>query len=209
MDHQSETVNAYVLSSASYATAKLFIDIKAREYGVENKPFPPGVDGSRKKSRFYKEGRVQFGRDIFGDFGCENRDYEQILEVKNLISRGKFTCYQLEDMLRETFANVRDHGAHRSVLGLYLRVLAYSVGEQWGSACMLDGSDFFFGMHISEETVIDYNLCVPGGDADYSKANIKRNLARESACASPDLQTIDSLRPMLIRRSHGWFPDDD
>lgn len=208
MGHQSETVNAYVLSSVSYATVKLFIDIKAREYGVENKPFPPGVDDSRKKSRFYKEGCVQFGREIFEDVGCENKDYEQILEEKNLISRGKFTCYQLEDMLRETFANVRDHGAHRSVLGPYLRVLAYSVGELWVSACMY-GSDFFFGMHISEWTVIDHNMCVRGDDADYSKANIKRNLARESACASPELQTIDSLRTMLIRRSHDWFPDYD
>ncbi len=72
-----------------------------------------------------------------------------------------------------------------------------------------NGSDFFLGTHISEWTVDDYNMCVRGNDADHSKANMKRNLGRESACASPDLQAIDSLRTISNRRSHGWFPDDD
>lgn len=43
---------------------------------------------------------------------------------------------------------------------------------------------------------MQYVLDIESGDAKYNESNIERNLAREIARASPDQQTIDSLRTL-------------
>ncbi|KAJ2973569.1 hypothetical protein NQ176_g6532 [Zarea fungicola] len=205
--HHSDVVNAYCLSSASYVTDELFLDIKELEYDVNNKPIPIGDGDSPKKSRFYKEGCLQFGRDIFRDYSYKWKDMEEIQMEESFISQGKYACYQLEEYFCEELCAV---GApERSLFTTHVRMLAHSVGELRYSACQRR-SHLLLTRHPFEWTEI--GLDVRREDAKYSEANIERNLAMVMAYATlndEDERTISGLRTLQIRRTHGWVRDDD
>lgn len=202
-DHRSTVLNAYILSSASYVTDKLFIDFKEPEYDVDNKPIPAGVDDSRKRSRFYKEGYLQFGREVFKDYSCQWKDSDELEQDKRWLSRGEFACYQLDESIGAVISSVHlnDPGYF-----LYLRMLAQSVGEVRYSSSERPDLELV-GRHPDCWVDMCYALDCETIDGRYTEAKVAQDLIEEMNHGSSDI--VDSLRTIQIRRSHGWVKDDD
>lgn len=201
-------MDAYILSSPSYVIDELFIDFKECEYDVNSKPIGPGVEDTRKSSRFYKEGCLQFGRDVFRDFSAEDKDYEEIEDEEYLISEGKFDCNQLQEALSYSVWYSCEPGVRWSAYGPYLNLLARSVGEVSYSGCR-GAPSHLRERHPSEWIDIKYVLNAQLDPRGYSKATTDRNLASEMASASPDEGLIEDLRLLQIRRSYGWVEEGD
>ncbi|KFG81934.1 hypothetical protein MANI_118259 [Metarhizium anisopliae] len=195
--------NAYLLPSASYVADKLFIDFKEAEYDVNNKPIPPGVDDSRKKSPFYKEGYIQFGREVFEDYSIQWKDNDEIEEDERLLSRGTFACYQLEERLCGILCEV---DSSESKYLVYLRMLARSVGELRYSGCEKPELQLV-DKHPSFWTDMSYALDDTTLEGGYTEAKIEHDLIEEMDHGCSDV--VDSLRTIQIRRCHGWVKDDD
>ncbi|KAK3192737.1 hypothetical protein K4F52_001091 [Lecanicillium sp. MT-2017a] len=211
-DHQSDTLDAYILPSPSYIIDEMYIDFKECEYDVQSKPIlPADKDSSREASRFYKAGCVQFGRDVFRDFNAADpdKDYEELEDERDLISEGKYACHQLQEALCNILWARRLPGMRRSAYGPYLDVLARSVGEVSCSPCRgtpINILERHPRVWIDKEYVVHTAQLDPEG---YSKATTERNLVREMASDSPNEDLIDDLRLLQIRRSHGWVEEDD
>ncbi|EFY96939.1 hypothetical protein X797_011241 [Metarhizium robertsii] len=201
--HQSIVPNAYLLPSASYVTDKLFIDFKEPEYDVNNKPIPPGVDDSRKKSPFYKEGYIQFGREVFEDYSIQWKDNDEIEEDERLLSRGTFACHQLEERLCGILCEV---DSSESKYLVYLRMLARSVGELRYSGCEKPELQLV-DKHPSFWADMSYALDDTTLEGGYTEAKIEHDLIEEMDHGCSDV--VDSLRTIQIRRCHGWVKDDD
>lgn len=211
VDHQSDTFNAYILPSPSYIIDELSIDFKGCEYDVQNNPIPPSKnDSSTKKSRFYKEGCLQFGREVFRDYNPNDpdKDYEELDDEQYLISQGKHACYQLEDSLCIMFWEWRYPGARYTAYGPYLEMLARSTGVVLYSPCR--GADSILLERHPSCWIDNKYACIAWLDPKgYSKATIERVLAREMANASPDEDLIADLRLLQIRRAHGWVYEEE
>ena len=211
VSHQSDTFNAYILPSPSYVIDELFIDFKSCEYDVKNNPIPPSdQDSSTKKSRFYKEGCLQFGREVFRDFNPNDpdKDYEDLEDERELISDGKYACYQLEDSLCIMFWKRELPRTRYSAYGPYLEMLARSAGEVRYSPCR--GADsILLERHPSCWIDKEYVLIAQMDPKGYSKAIVERDLAREIANVSPDENLIADLRLLQIRRAHGWVYEEE
>lgn len=202
-DHQGDVLNAYLLSSASYVTDKVFIDFKHPEYDVNNQPIPPEVEDSPKESQFYREGYVQFSREVFRDYSSEWKDSDQIEDEERLISQGKFACYQLEGRLREILCGV---GCSDSEYFFYLRMLARSVRELRCSGCG-DRERQLVDRHPSFWADLRYALDYETIEGRYTEAKIAQDLIEEIDHGSSDV--VENLHTIQIRRSHGWVKDDD
>lgn len=205
VDHQSDILNAHLLPSPSYVTDKLFIDFKGPEYDVNNRPIPPKVQDSPKESRFYRDGHVQFSREVFTDYSSEWKDSDQIEDEERLISRGRFACYQLEERLYEILCGV---GCSDSEYFSYLGMLARSVGELTCSGCE-DDERQLLDRHPSFWDDLRYALNDKGETIEgrYTEAMIAQDLIEEMDHGSSDV--VEQLRTVQIRRSHGWVKDDD
>lgn len=209
--HQSNTLDAYILPSPSYLIDELFIDFKGCEYDAQSKPIRASdKDSSSKESRFYKEGCVQFSREVSRDFNAHdpNTDYEVLEDEQDLISQGKFACYQLQESLCNLLRALRWPEVRHSVYGLYLQMLARSTGYVSYSPCRGQGWSLI-ERHPSSWIEVGYVLTAQLDPEGYSNATIERDLAREIASAFTNEDLINDLRLLQIRRSHGWVREDD
>jgi hypothetical protein len=227
VDHQSDTFDAFRLSSASYVTDELLIKFDEFEYDANSKPIPPpvraGSKGIRpwdpilpgaletcKESRFYKEGCVQFGRDLFSDYSSKWKDGDEIVEDLELVYKGKYRSYQLQDVLTETIFGVRSPEVHESTLAPYFQVLAHSVGViNHAGPMMLQSA--LLERYPSDWTYYDdrWEDDAHDDEWDYSDHIIERNLARELARDPPDEGHILRLRILQSRKAHGWILESD
>lgn len=204
VDYQSDTMDAYLLPAASYITDELFINIKEFEYDANNKPIPAGVDDSCGKSPFYKKGGVQFARELFEDFAPAWKGDYKAEKEQGIVSQGKLACYQFEEMLTNTMANMGSMWTDGSATSSYLRMMAHSVGAVSYSGHTAR-KELYLRKHPSNWTDV---RCIRGLQHDYSEENVNRLLAREAARTFPDRHILYSLRTVLIRQSNGWGPDD-
>ena len=210
-DHQSDIFSAYVLASPSYIIDELFIDFQGREDDAQNNPVHSREeDRINKKSQFYKEGCLQFGRDIFRDFDANdpNKDYEGLEDERNWISDGIYACYQLEHCFYNLFRGRKSLSLYSSVYGPYLEMLPRSTG--WVSYTSCTGHDsLMLGRHPDEWMSAKYAAIASSDPRGSSVATIEQIMAAEIAGASPDEDLVDDLRLLQIRRSHGWVEEDD
>lgn len=204
--HKSDTFDAFVLRKPSYVVDELFLDIHTCEYDTESKPIlPSNPDTSTQESRFYKEGYLQFGREIFRDFDPNdpNKDDEDLDYERRLIDDGTYACHQLDDAVGNLFYYRQDPSMRYTVYGPYVEMLARSSGQ------VLETDGPMIGKHPSNWIDSDYVRTSYLDPARYSKATVRRNLARELAKDSPDEDVVHDLRLLQIRRSHGWVEEDD
>lgn len=201
--HQSHVLDAHLLSSASYVTDDLLINFKGLEYDVKNNAIPPGVSDNCKRSRFFKDGFVQFGREVFVDYDHGWKDSDQIEEEQGFLLRGTFTSYQLQDSLIEILCGANSSD---SEYALYLRMLARSARQLRILSC--EGYERqLLERHASYWTDMNYSLAHQSIQARYTEANIEWAITEQLQYGSS--QTVDNLHTVQIRRSHGWVSDDD
>lgn len=211
IDHKSDTFDAYVLRKPSYVVDELLIEYHNYEYNTESKPIPPSnQDTSTRESRFYKVGYLQFGRDIFRDFDPNdpNKDNEDLAYERRWIYNGTYTCHQLKDTIGNLFYNRQEPSMRYTVYGPYLEMLARSAGQVLESHCTGTNAPVI-EKHPSNWIDRGYKRTSYLDPARYSKATVRRNLARELAKDSPDEDIVHDLRLLQIRRSHGWVEEDD
>lgn len=127
VNHKSPVVDAYLTSSPAYVADKLLINFMPREYDVHGKLIPLGVtDDDPTKSRFYKEGYVQFGRELLQTDNYYTDGFEQWEEQQRITAEGKFSSTLLDRFLLDEL----DMALRRkSDYHLAMRMVSRSVGE--------------------------------------------------------------------------------
>lgn len=220
--HRSDTFDAYRLPSASYVTDELVIGIAKLECDANNKPIPlppkangsrispwtpipPGAFETRKESRFYKEGYIQFSRDLFQDYS-KGLDFSEIEEELHLIFDGTFTSYQLYRALVTAIDRVGSSEVFSSELAPYLQLLAHSTGT-----ISTDGP--LVGKHgLIWRSPLEWTYTEDSWGADQQDFEIEvieRNLAKELARDVPDEEHLVQLRILQARYNHGWILPED
>lgn len=198
VNHKSVVADAYLLATASYVVDKLVIDCKEREYDVNGKLVPLGVDDPPKESRFYKEGYVQFGREVLDAELYWTDGFGEVEEKKSMIAGGTLASLQLYQAMREVILTSLELESFRR---LPVRMLARSVGELWtGDYGMIDRHpSFWVNLHCELDNEAD--------EKRYRESNIERKLTEETEYGSPEI--VELLHTVQIRRSHGWVSNDD
>ncbi|KAJ6788041.1 hypothetical protein PWT90_09793 [Aphanocladium album] len=219
LNHQSDAFDAYRLSSPSYVTDELVLSFATREYDVNNEPvplpqgkrpppwqpLPPGVLETRKESRFYKMGCIQFSRDLFHDYSTQHMDWSDMDEDRRLMYEGSYTTEYFYEQLIESIRVNDSSRVYESDLGTYLQVLAQSVGvlscagplaREWPFICQQPREWTYHDDRWEDQE--DYRLEV-----------IERHLASELASDEPDEERLIQLRILQARHAHGWIQEDD
>lgn len=202
VNHKSTVVDAYLVSSPSYVADKLLINFMPREYDVYGKLVSLGVtDDDPKKSRFYKEGYVQFSRELFDTKNYLADGFAEWEEQKRITAQGRFSSTLLDRFLRDSLSMALEPESDNH---LALRMLARSVGE----LVVSDGEHAGHAL-IQRPPIFWANLYQPWSieEREYSEAKIASYLEQEME--NGDEVMIELLRTVQIRRSHGWVRDDD
>lgn len=223
--HHSEVFDAYRLPTASWITDELFIHFDDFEYDVNNEriplvpgckewryydPIPPGSVEIRKNGRFYKDGCIQFGRDVFRDYDLNRMYADEVDECNEFVAKGMFAGYQLENVLTEILCGVGCPEVYESPQAPYLQLLSHNVG------CISTPGAIRPEVPIVERYPCFWLFSSDGWEYDcqnddgyYHDETIERNLARELARDPPDETHILLLRIMKSRRTNGWILDSD
>ncbi|KAJ6783214.1 hypothetical protein PWT90_01254 [Aphanocladium album] len=220
--HQSDTFNAYRLSSASYVTDELFLNFARVEYDVNNEPvslpakingkrpgpwngIPPGVLETCQESRFYKEGYTQFSRDFFQDYSYYCMDLTDLDDDLQLIYEGQYFTAHLHEHSTENIYGLRSPKIYESRLALYLQVLAHSIGT------ITQAGPWKAWDHLIIQCPIEwlYSDVRWEDESEYTDQIIEQNLAKELARGSPDEEHILRLRIIQSRKAHGWINEGD
>lgn len=228
VNHTSGTLDAYRLPSASYITDELLLRFDQFEYDTNNKriplpartrsdgpspcdPIPPGAIETRKESRFYKQGCVQFSREFFVDYSTKYMEMDEIVEDLRLMYEGRYLAHDLQEVLTDIIYKVRSPAVHESTLAPYFQILAHSVGvlNHTGPRTppypLFDRYPSDWTNYYEERREDD----VQAGEWAYSDHVMARNLARELAREPPDEGYIVMLRIAQSRKSHGCILECD
>lgn len=209
VSHQSKTVNAYLLPSATYVADELFLNLHIREYHANGKlvPLEPTeyekmdvgwglsvkLGDRRTKSRYYREGYTQFGRSLFVDWRPSDPAPSVVEEQHDMIVQGLHAGCELLEAVTELV--LKDDGA-------YVEMMASSVGE----------------VTLSRQGVEHATMLVPQGvwndtyyyDEEYTEAAaVEQGLAEQMALESEkrDKHYINTMLRIQSRRRHGWKED--
>lgn len=200
----SDTANANLVTSGHYVTDKLLLNFEGLEYTASGKLITSHMQDTLKESLFYREGYVQFGRDVFVDYSTKWKDIDDIEDEAELISQGMLACYQLENILGAAVSMI--HESSSSIYVFYLRVLARSVGALDVSGTRRRHTSVL-AMHPGFWVDLRYTLDAETESGRYTKAKIARDLKNELDHGWDEMAR--NLRTVQIRRSHGWVNDDD
>lgn len=197
--HRSSVMDAYLvpIEETPYVVDQLHIDYKPTEYRPNGKCIVPGVEDKSRDGPFYKEGYVQFGREVFHD----NTDYTGYWETYELLMQakaaGKIASCQLLEHVSEALTSITQYQKEQDGMALYQYALANNVGEVTYSPPF--GNDAYM---MSKDTATW--VSVYESDGDWRTMNISKAIAKEEAREDPARGYIASLQLAKRRRALGW-----
>lgn len=199
LKHRSSVMDAYLvpMEETPYVVDQFHIDYRPTEYRPNGKPIVPGVEDKSRNGPFYKDGHVQFGREVFHD----NTEYSDSWETHELQmeekAAGSVASGQLLEHTWQSITRMVDYKQGEDELALYHYVLANSVGEVTYSPPI--GND---GCMMSKNT--DSWISAYESDGDWRTMNISKAIAKEQASMDPARGYIALLQLAKRRRALGW-----
>ncbi|KAJ2969168.1 hypothetical protein NQ176_g8813 [Zarea fungicola] len=199
LKHRSSVLDAYLvpMEETPYVVDQLHIDYKPTEYRPNGKVIVPGVEDKSRNGPFYKEGHVQFGREVFHD----NTDYSDSWETHELQmeekAAGRIASGQLLEYTWQSITRMTDYKQGEDELAIYHYTLASSVGEVVYSPPV--GND---GCMMSKNT--DSWISAYESDGDWRTMNISKAIAKEEASEEPAKGYIALLQLAKRRSALGW-----
>lgn len=223
-NYKNSIVEAHVVpfESTPYVVDDLHIDFHRFEYDAAGKAIMPTEKDEAKRrklgefwfmskdaisprladraedSQFYREGYVQFGRNIFIDSSMLYQDSMSDLEENALLgASGALAAYLLQDCLWDGFEPIR-FSHYDCRFALCYSVLANTVGEVTMSTAMDRPDTVIF--KNTNEWVEPWSE-----DPDpLHEEKIKREVAEEEAKERPDQARLARMRTACRRIALGW-----
>lgn len=229
VNHKSPVVDAHLVpfESTPYVVDDLQLDFHQLEYDAVGKVImPTKEDDARKQklgefwfmssdaisprltdraeaSQFYKDGYIQFGRNVFIDSSMMYQDSMSDLEINaSLAASGVLASYLLRGHFMNGFDPISfsDYGC---TFALYFEVLANTVGAVALSSTK--GNIHTILYKNTELWVRSWNW----DHLDPHKGRIKRQIAEEEAKENPDPERLAQMRTACRRIALGWQAQHD
>ncbi|KAJ4154721.1 hypothetical protein LMH87_000001 [Akanthomyces muscarius] len=168
----------------------------------DGRPIVPGLEDKSRNGPFYKQGYMQFGREVFHD----DTDYSDSWETHELNLKekaaGRVASGQLLHHVWECIPRITDYKEEEDELALYQYALANSVGEVTYSPPVGPPPvvNTMYMMYKNTESWISSYEC----DGDWRTMNISKAIAKEEASEDPARGYIAILQLAKRRRALGW-----
>lgn len=197
-NHTTAVMDAHLIpmEATPYVVDRLSVHIKKHEYKANGTAITTAVEDNSRLSPFYKEGYIQFGREVFEDYDDYSdswQDYEmqQAERAAGLLAGGQLAGFFWDAV--HDHVDIPHHGHF-----IYQSVLANSVGEITVPAS--DGSDLCRkSMHTAS-----WVSTLESGGIEWETMNISKAIAEEEALDDPAQSYIDMLKIAKRRRALGW-----
>ncbi|CEJ92337.1 hypothetical protein VHEMI07997 [[Torrubiella] hemipterigena] len=198
LNHPTTVMDAHLIpmEATPYVVDTLSVHIKPHGHKANGTAITTAVEDNSMLGPFYKEGYIQFGREVFEDYDDYSESWQDYEMQQAERAAGLLASGQLGALFGEAIRDQVDFPRHEYFI--YLSVLANSVGEI--TVPTSDGRDFCLkSMHTAS-----WVSTRESGGNEWETTNISKAIAEEEALDDPAQSYIDMLKIAKRRRALGW-----